>query len=314
MYWHHESNKRVAPDALRAASLTSARRHFAATVRKPLMDRSSMATQFNLQALTAEVKSAQDDAQSIQPITARYPDFDLGTAYRVAHRVHQSRVDAGAKRVGCKIGFTNPSAWKALDVDRVVWGHVYDSTLISEDELEVTCSLAKLVQPRIEPEIVFGFGNTPKPGAGQAAVLDCIEWIAHGFEIVQSHYPEWKFKASDAVADAALHGALIIGPKLPFTHVGEDWVALLERFEVELSCDGELAAEGKGSNVLGSPVKALMSLLEVLAGQPDYAQLQAGEMVTTGSLTAAQDVQPGQVWKTTLHSIALPELEVTFTV
>ena len=36
-------------------------------------------------------------------------------------------------------------------------------------------------------------------------LLACVDWIAPGFEIVQSHLADWRFAAADTVADGALH-------------------------------------------------------------------------------------------------------------
>ncbi|HSD60946.1 MAG TPA: fumarylacetoacetate hydrolase family protein, partial [Burkholderiales bacterium] len=94
--------------------------------------------------------------------------------------------------------------------------------------------------------------------------------------------------------------------------LGGDVIAALESFSLALSCDGRHVVTGKGSNVLGSPLAAVAHLLSVLAGQPDYAPLQAGEIVTTGTVTTAQSIRPGQTWRTEVQGIALPGLTVEF--
>jgi len=33
------------------------------------------------------------------------------------------------------------------------------------------------VEPRIEPEIIFGLKAAPLPGMSEAALLDCTEWV-----------------------------------------------------------------------------------------------------------------------------------------
>jgi 2-oxo-3-hexenedioate decarboxylase len=69
------------------------------------------------------------------------------------------------------------------------------------------------VQPRLEPEIVFGFARAPEPGMDEAALVGCIDWVAHGLEIVHTHVG-WRFDGPAApVADFGLHGRLIVGPR-----------------------------------------------------------------------------------------------------
>ena len=136
--------------------------------------------------------------------------------------------------------------------------------------------------------------------------------MAHGFEIVQSHFPGWKFQAPDTVADCALHGTLLVGPPRSLPQLGTDLIATLESFVLTLSCGDRHVETAKGSNVLGSPLCAVSHLLSVLAGQLDYAPLQAGEIVTTGTITTARSVRAGETWRSDLRGIALPGLAVTF--
>jgi 2-keto-4-pentenoate hydratase len=70
----------------------------------------------------------------------------------------------------------------------------------------------------------------------------------------------------------------------------------------------------RGTNVLGSPLAAIMHLIDVLAKQPKYMPLQANEIVTTGTITTALSVQVGETWRTELEGIALPGLYVEFMV
>ena len=137
--------------------------------------------------------------------------------------------------------------------------------------------------------------------------------MAHGFEIVQSHYPLWKFKAADTIADGALHAALLVGPKCAVETLGAGLIDALKDFSITLSRNGQLEESGQGSAVLGHPLAALAHLLQVLATQPKQPPLQAGETVTTGTLTQARDVRAGETWSTALAGIALPGLSVQFT-
>jgi 2-oxo-3-hexenedioate decarboxylase len=68
----------------------------------------------------------------------------------------------------------------------------------------------------------------------ETALLACIDWVGHGFELVQSIFPGWKFSAPDAVAAFGLHGALLIGPCHPIAAHAEDWSRTLSSFEIDL--------------------------------------------------------------------------------
>ena len=47
----------------------------------------------------------------------------------------------------------------------------------------------------------------------ETASLSCLDWVAHGFEMVDSIFPQWKFSAADTVAANGVHGALLIGAR-----------------------------------------------------------------------------------------------------
>jgi len=271
-----------------------------------------MPTALDLHALASEMKAAQDSRREIAPFTTRFPGFDLSTAYEVAHLVHLARLADGAKPVGRKIGFTNPDMWAKFGVREPIWAYIYDSTVVHLRETHTTCDLSRFADSRIEPEIVVRFEEAPEARAGLAGILDAIGWVAHGFEIVQSHFPGWKFQAPDTVADWALHATLLIGPPQPLPRLGGDVMAALESFTLDLSCDGRLVESGKGSNVLGSPLAAIAHLSSVLARQPHYAPLQAGEIVTTGTITTAHSIRADETWRSEVQGIALPGLTVAF--
>jgi len=271
-----------------------------------------MSKVLDVSALAAEIKSAQDSVRQIEPFTARFHDLDLSTAYEIAQRVHQARLAEGAIPVGRKIGFTNHDMWEKFGVREPIWAYIYDSTVTYLDGTQSSCSLAPFAEPRIEPEIVIQFKSAPKPGDDLQGILGSVGWIAHGFEIVQSHFPGWKFAAADTVADWALHGGLMIGPLQPVNRLGADVAAALKSFSVALSCDGRHVETGVGSNVLGSPLVAIAYLMTTLANQPQYPPLQAGEIVTTGTITTAHSVYPGEIWCSEIEGISLPGLEMTF--
>ncbi|MFZ5556167.1 MAG: 2-keto-4-pentenoate hydratase [Pseudomonadota bacterium] len=152
-------------------------------------------------ALAREMKAAQDEARQVEPFTSRVPGFDLATAYEVAHAIHAARLGEGALPVGRKIGFTNPDMWSLYGVGEPAWAYIYDRTVARVPQAETTCRIGCFTEPKIEPEIVLHFRSAPPVGGDLAAVLACADWVAHGFEIVQSHCPGWKFKVADVVAD-----------------------------------------------------------------------------------------------------------------
>lgn len=262
----------------------------------------------DIEAIAQEMREAQDRVRQIAPFTARYPGFDVPGGYGVARRVGARRRADGFVPVGRKIGFTNSSLWPVYGVHQPIWGTMYDRTVTRVKNGRASASVSAFAEPLIEPEIAFGLRSAPAPGAGPAELLRSIEWVAHGFEIVQSHFPGWKFRVADTVADNGLHGAYFLGPPMEVSRLA-DPIESLRSFEVELSCNGAAKERGRGANALGSPLAALAHLVSVLSSQPG-SELQAGEIVTTGTLTAAYPVRAGETWTTKIGGIALPGLEL----
>jgi len=173
-------------------------------------------------------------------------------------------------------------------------------------DLTATC------QPRIEPEIVFGLRTTPVPGATVQQLFEAIEWLAPGFEVVQTHCPDWKFTASETVADSALHARLLVGPRVPVRSLAADAAALnalLASSQAVLHKNGQAVAQGPGMNVLDSPLLALHHFLNELRQCPGATDLQAGDVVTTGTWTDAFAIAPGEQWSVQF-SAPLPSLSV----
>ena len=247
--------------------------------------------------------------RKVPSFSARYPDFNLDDAYRVTALTNSMRAAQHYKPLGRKIGFTNRRMWDEYGVRAPNWGYVYDRTM---HDLAVPLSLAPYSEPKIEPEIMFGLAAAPSPGMDDATLLSCIAWVAHGFEIVQSIFPNWKFSAADSVVADAMHGALLIGPHHDIGSRAGEWLRTLASFNIELYCDEQLMDRGHASNVLEGPLSAMRHLVEMLAHDPDNLPLAAGEIVSTGTLTRALPVKAGETWTTKLKDIALEGISLRF--
>jgi len=265
----------------------------------------------DVQAIAAEVFATLGTGRQIAPFTWRPAGLAIADAYRVTTAVNAMREARGERRLGRKIGFTNRTIWHEYDVYEPMWGYVYDCT-VHDLGTSPTLSLAGFAEPLIEPEIVFGLSAAPSVGMDEMALLSCIDWVAHGFEIVQSLFPRWKFQAADTVAANGLHGALLIGQRHPIARRAAEWGNALPAFEIDLFCDGHIVDRGHSANVLDGPLSALRHLVGLLASDPVNPRLAAGEIVTTGTLTRAMPVKAGETWSTAPHGIALDGIRLRF--
>lgn len=253
------------------------------------------------------VLAAFDGNRQIAPLTQARPDLDLDAGYAIAAEVAAARRARGERISGRKIGFTNRTIWPIYNVHAPVWGWMYEATVQDLPD-DGRVPLPALPEPRIEPEIAFGIARTPAPEMDDAALLDCLDWVAHGAEIVISLYPGWRFTAPDSVAAMAMHAAFWIGPRCKVT---PERAAALAGCRVTLSGPGETVA-GRGRDVLGGPLDALRRLLGETGRMPGAGPPAPGEVITTGTLTDARPVAPGQRWRTHLEGSDLPGLDIRF--
>jgi 2-oxo-3-hexenedioate decarboxylase len=263
-----------------------------------------------LRDIAAEAAAAfSAGPRQVRPFTARYPHLTMDDAYRITALANGMRVAKGYRPVGRKIGFTNRRIWDEYAVHAPVWGYVYDRTL---HDLAAPFPLAAFAEPKIEPEIMLGLSRAPSPGMDDVALLSCIAWVAHGYEIVQSIFPGWKFAPPDAVIVDGHHGALLIGPRHEIGVKAAEWLSALTIFEIELFCDGKLMDKGHALNVLEGPLSTIRYLMGLLARDPDNPPLANGEIISTGTLTRALPVNPGETWTTKLKGIALEDARLRF--
>jgi len=270
-------------------------------------------TSSNTQTLARELSRAFADRQIIAPPSSRGDSFDLAAGYAVENElVHMRRV-AGHNTVGIKVGYANKAMWRVLKIDTLLWAHMYDDTVQYAPGNEATLSVAPMISPKIEPEIVFKMKAPLDAGVtAPAAVLDAVEWLALGFEIIDCPYADWKYQPADFVAAYGLHAALIVGEPLAVTAANiPELVEQLPAFKVRLSKDGEMVAEGSGKNSLRSPALCLAELASAMAKQPGTEPLAAGALVSSGTLTESTPIAPGATWTAAVEGIDLPSITVT---
>jgi 2-oxo-3-hexenedioate decarboxylase len=264
-----------------------------------------------LQALASQIVEAQDTGSLLSAFSSSGPELTLHDAYEVSWLVHEERLKSGWKTIGRKIGFTNPDMWALFGVTQPVWAFVYDKTY-EEVSPVFTSSLNDLAQPKIEPEIVFCMRGAPSVDASGQEVLACIEWMAHGVEMVQCHYPNWQFNSTDAICDSSFHGKLFVGEKKFILPNDSDVSTLLKTCEVSLYKGDELIEVGHGTNVLGSPLHAVVSLLQAIQREGSVYPILPGEIITTGTITKAYSVNRHEKWRTEFAKNDFSGLEVSF--
>ncbi|HZW22976.1 2-keto-4-pentenoate hydratase [Noviherbaspirillum sp.] len=273
-----------------------------------------MSTQANRYA--HQLLDARAQVQLIPPLSSNGP-LTVADGYDIARSMIDIRTAQGETMVGRKVGFTNRKIWPKYGVSEPIrtpiWTPIFDETVRYTEDNRGLQSLEGALQPRIGPELVFKLNQTPAPDASIEQLAECIEWMAHAFEIVICPFPDWKFEMADSIAAFGLHGSLIVGePKMLSAASRRSLAEVLPHASLSLSCGDELRSAGFGSDVLGSPIHALWHLHQLLKVQPQFPQLAAGEIVTTGTWTDVCPIKPGETWTSAFSGISLPGLTISF--
>ena len=270
----------------------------------------------DVSALAQEVVTAYATRQMLpSTFSARGAGFDLTAAYAVETELVRLRRASGHRTVGRKVGYANKAMWRALKLETLVWARMYDDTVIETGARRASVSLGRMCSPKIEPEIVFKLRRPIDVShLDSIAILRAVEWLALGFEIVDSIFADWTFQPSDFVAAFGLHAALVVGE--PRRLDADNVPALLEalpQFPLRLLKNGQIAAEGSGRNSLRNPALCLGELASAIARRPGDEPLLGGELVSTGTLTEPQPICPGETWTATVDGLGLADVVLVTT-
>ena len=259
----------------------------------------------NIEEIASEVSSSISLVRQIEPLSKRGLVLSLQDAYDVSRIVRQKL--GPAEIIGRKIGFTNRNIWNIYDVDQPIWGSITTSSVSFFESNFMKIDLSQFCEPRIEPEIVVCLKQKPKHGSENPEIY--LDWIAPGFEIVDSIYPNWKFSLTDAIASGGLHGCLVVGKKF---EVNDQTEQNLIDVEVSLYKDGRLEEAGTGANVLDGPVSAIRYLHSGLSRIRNQDALSAGNIITTGTMTDAKPIYPKEKWSAKFDGVIESELNIQF--
>jgi len=208
-------------------------------------------------------------------------EIDIADAYEVQKLSMARRYARGEKSIGIKMGLTSRAKMLQVGVTDMNWGRLTDGMIV-EDGGELT--FARYVHPRAEPEIAFRLrapleGNVTHLEAGAA-----IEGVAAAIEILDSRFKNFKFRMTDVIADNSSSSGLIIGPwhrpDMDFSNLG-----------MSLEINARPVQLGSSAAILGHPIRSLAAAARLMAlrGQ----RLEAGDIVLSGAITAAEPLRPG---------------------
>ncbi len=251
-------------------------------------------TPINVDVISNELLDAYRSRKTLAPLSATYPGLSVDDAYAIQQRQRATRLGAGAGLIGFKVGLTSAAMRQQLGVDQPDYGHLFTDMLYAGDEPIPTNAF---LQPRAEPEVALILGRSLRgPRFSIADIVSATAYALPAIEIIDSRITNWQIRLEDTIADNASSGGLILG-STP-TPIGGLDLSLLGCI---LRRNGRIQQTGAGAAVMGSPLYAATWLANVLAAHG--AELDAGHVILTGSLTAAVAVQAGDAVTATLDHL-----------
>ena len=247
-----------------------------------------------IQSLARELYDAETSCQPISALTDRFPDITNEQAYQIQLFGMKLRLNDGHIIIGKKIGLTSKAMQTMFGVYEPDYGYITDRMMTLEGE---PLLLSELIYPKVEPEIAFILKSDLKgPGVTINAVLQATAGVMPALEIIDSRVRDWKIKIQDSIADGASIGKVILsGSLMPIDRIDLRFMGLV------LEKNGEVISTAAGAAVLGHPANAVVWLANKLAKYDQY--LKAGDIIMSGSLTAACPVAAGDCVRATFDRI-----------
>ncbi|PTQ55144.1 MAG: 4-oxalocrotonate decarboxylase [Candidatus Carbobacillus altaicus] len=239
-----------------------------------------------LHTLADRLRQAEKEKTAIPPLTADLPDLSIDEAYKIQMINTEKRLASGDEVVGKKIGLTSRAMQQLLGVDQPDYGYLFASM---HHPLGKKLVWERLFQPKVEGEIAFIMRERLKgPGVTEDDVRHATQAVVPAIEIVDSRIQDWQIKLADTIADNASSGLFILGEKVRALDIMD-----LAEVKMRLYKNGEFVNEGKGSDVLGHPLKSVAWLANFL-GRYGVA-LEKDEIVLSGAISAAVSCVPGDI-------------------
>jgi len=249
----------------------------------------------DLESIAAELLAAYSpSAPTLAPLTSTYGGLTVDDAYAIQQILIRQRLADGGAVIGYKVGLTSAAMQQQVGVFEPDFGHLLTDMLYAAD---APIETARFRQPRAEPEIALVLSRPlRRPGLSVADVVSATAYALPAVEIIDSRITDWRISLVDTIADNASSGGLVLG-QTPAPVGGRD----LALAGCVLRHNGRIAGTGAGAAVLGSPWHSATWLANTLTARG--AELAAGSIILTGSITAAIPVASGDAVTVTIDGM-----------
>ncbi len=216
------------------------------------------------------------------PLSLGTIDVDsIEDAYKVQNQVLEMKIsDKDEHLRGYKISLTSGETQEIFNHDEPLYGALTTKNLINN------ARYSDYNSPKLEMEIAFLVQEDLSVDDSPADIIrKCL--IAPGLEIPDGRYEDWFPNASkyEVVADCAVAGSVTFGQSDFSTY------EKLDNIKGTLTFNGEVIKEGRSSEVMGHPAKAV----KWLAGKlHEHGKIvEAGSVISSGTFNLPVDLEKG---------------------
>lgn len=194
---------------------------------------------------------------------------DLDGAYRI-QRAHYP----DAQCIGYKLGLISQAKQQQMGLEQPIYGRIARSMIYRQE-----VKLNNFIQPRLEPELAIVLRHSIPSGATPGMAMRAIGGIFLGVDILDSVWTDYRFSATEVVADNASGGGFLLGERL-----------------LEQIPDGDLSLYLNGELRTSGPIAALGNIEQQLCWLAQtVGELKAGQIVFLGSPAQAIPAVAGVV-------------------
>lgn len=211
-------------------------------------------------------------------------------------------LDAGAGRVGWKVGFGAPSALETMQISAPLLGYLSSSTVL---EPGVAVDAAGWQRGIVEFEVAVYLASDLGPGADEDRARAAVGSLGPAIELANIDLPIGASHVADILAGDIFHEAVVFGDR-DEARSGIDISGLTGRILV----DGEQRASVVDLEAITGSYPEIVSTVASTLGSKGE-RLRAGDVIITGSIIPPIPVTEGRIFTFALDPFPPISVEIT---
>ena len=227
---------------------------------------------------------------------AYFDKLTIPQAYRIQLALIDRRIAGGEQKIGWKVGLTSVAIQQQFGFHEPVFGCILDTVPSGH-----VFAPADLIQPGFENELCMRIGRDLPASITLDEARAAVDAVYPSLEIIETRGP-FTAQIALALADNAQQKTVVRGAPVALP-------ADLETVQATITINGQEAATGFGSAVLGNPLHSVVWLAKKLAEFGRH--IRAGDIVMTGSFTRQFPIAPGDRVQVSFSGIGAVEMSMT---